>query len=593
MPRNHDLGGELVTLDILDKYPKLKEILEKLKNQGGTDILTSEEIEYLTGIYDGRNLALENDEQEILAEFRPVFEKIELKKQSNSVEELIKQGKILFDARLLNPISYYDVPLDNKEKLFIEKGTLNEKELNYLKMHEEHVRGIEKLELERKKTDEERQKDIEKVLLKLEEAKIIPTLKNYVNRYGIDRTSNEFENLNSILKEAGFNFDPLELNSILFHIKDDLEYDVFVHRMTSNNPRQLDDFITNFLRICGEFPLENLPYLRKLLVEREIQFENLNEKITEIRKKLELEQFKSTLAITGDLVSVEDCDKMDGNSFEGFLGILFNKMGYKVTRTKNSGDQGADLIIEKLGRRDVVQSKKSQNKITNKAVQEIGTAIKHYDSDGGIVVTNNFFHNSACELAKSNDIELIDRDRLEELLRRYPIEKSSIDTGFLIDKEESDESGLPLLIDELFIKTLKDLEGSEKKPVQERLLIKNLMKTKRFTENSARDMISMMEYELKIYESVENHYNVMTAEVKKKLENEQKRQSTEVSLLQLFFNVIRSLEGENKKPVEEKLLVTELIKTSRFTEEGARNLIRRMLREASIYESVPGYYNGV
>lgn len=581
-------------LDVLEKFPKLKNIMEKWKAQHDLNALSPEEMNYLHGMYDGQNLSNEKESKEdVTLELQSLLEEIRLKAENNSVDDLIKQGKILLDTRLLNPIYYYDVPLDDMEKLFIEKGSPNEKELNYLKMHKEHMQGIEKQKLERTKTDAERQKDMEKALLKLEEARLIPTLKNYVQRYGVDKTSKEFDNLNSILKETGFNFDSLELNSILYHIKDDLHYDVFVRRMTSNNPQQLDELITNFLRICGEHQLENLPYLRKLLDERGIQFENIDEKITEIKKKLELEQFKSTLAITGDLVSMADCDKMDGNNFEGFLGTLFNKMGYKVTRTKNSGDQGADLIIEKLGRRDVVQSKKSQNKITNKAVQEIGTAIKHYDSEGGIVVTNNFFHNSARELAKSNNIELIDRDRLEELLRLYPIEKSGMSTGFLVDKGESDEFGLPLLADELFIKTLKDLEGSEKKPVQERLLIKNLMKTKRFTENSARDMISMMEYELKIYQSVENHYNLMTAEMKKKLENEQKRQSTEVSLLQLFFNVIRALEGENKKPVEEKLLVTELVKTSRFTEEGARNIIRRMLREASIYESAPGRYNSI
>ena len=37
----------------------------------------------------------------------------------------------------------------------------------------------------------------------------------------------------------------------------------------------------------------------------------------------------------------------------------------------------------------------------------------------------------------------------------------------------------------------------------------------------------------------------------------------------------------------------ELEKTEKFSEEEARNYIRRMLREASIYESKPGHYNRV
>ena len=68
---------------------------------------------------------------------------------------------------------------------------------------------------------------------------------------------------------------------------------------------------------------------------------------------------------------------------------------------------------------------------------------------------------------------------------------------------------------------------------------------------------------------------------------------SEVSKMQLFMDVLRSLEGDNKIPVEERIFVKELEKSEKFTEEEARNFIRRMLREASIYESKPGHYNRV
>ncbi|MGQ0606258.1 MAG: minichromosome maintenance protein MCM [Candidatus Nitrosotenuis sp.] len=73
----------------------------------------------------------------------------------------------------------------------------------------------------------------------------------------------------------------------------------------------------------------------------------------------------------------------------------------------------------------------------------------------------------------------------------------------------------------------------------------------------------------------------------------QGRPHSEVSKLQLFMDVLKSLEGDSKTPVEEKLFVKELAKTAKFTEEEARNFLRRMLREASIYESRPGHYNRV
>jgi replicative DNA helicase Mcm len=73
----------------------------------------------------------------------------------------------------------------------------------------------------------------------------------------------------------------------------------------------------------------------------------------------------------------------------------------------------------------------------------------------------------------------------------------------------------------------------------------------------------------------------------------QGRAHSEVSKMQLFMDVLKSLEGDNKMPVEEKLFITELVKSGKFTEEEARNYVRRMLREASIYESRPGHYNRV
>jgi replicative DNA helicase Mcm len=68
---------------------------------------------------------------------------------------------------------------------------------------------------------------------------------------------------------------------------------------------------------------------------------------------------------------------------------------------------------------------------------------------------------------------------------------------------------------------------------------------------------------------------------------------SEVSKMQLFMDILKGLEGDNKIAVEERTFVKELEKSEKFTEEEARKYIRRMLREASIYESKPGHYNRV
>ena len=71
----------------------------------------------------------------------------------------------------------------------------------------------------------------------------------------------------------------------------------------------------------------------------------------------------------------------------------------------------------------------------------------------------------------------------------------------------------------------------------------------------------------------------------------QGRPRSEVSKMQLFMDVIRGLEGEHKHPVEESQLVEELAKTDKFTEDEARNYIRKMQKDSVIYEAKPGYYN--
>ena len=73
----------------------------------------------------------------------------------------------------------------------------------------------------------------------------------------------------------------------------------------------------------------------------------------------------------------------------------------------------------------------------------------------------------------------------------------------------------------------------------------------------------------------------------------QGRPRSEVSKLATFMEILKSLEGEPQSPVLEQTFVDELVKSEKFNEEEARNYIRRMVREASIYESKPGHYNTV
>ena len=58
--------------------------------------------------------------------------------------------------------------------------------------------------------------------------------------------------------------------------------------------------------------------------------------------------------------------------------------------------------------------------------------------------------------------------------------------------------------------------------------------------------------------------------------------------LRAAMDVLKSLEGTEKKPVERKLFKDELMK-AKFSEEDAEKMIRTMFREGMVYESKPGF----
>ncbi len=114
---------------------------------------------------------------------------------------------------------------------------------------------------------------------------------------------------------------------------------------------------------------------------------------------------------------IADIDKMTGAMFEQYLELLFRNHRYGVERTGKAGDYGAGLVISKDGKRTIVQAKRySKKKVNLKAVQEAVAAKAMYRSSEAMVVTNRSFAKSAYELARVNDVELWNRDRLISMI---------------------------------------------------------------------------------------------------------------------------------------------------------------------------------
>ena len=113
---------------------------------------------------------------------------------------------------------------------------------------------------------------------------------------------------------------------------------------------------------------------------------------------------------------IKEVDVMCGEDFERFLGDLFKRRGFKVSYTATSGDYGADLILKDGPDIIVVQAKRYSNTVGVKAVQEIVSAVRMYNATEAWVVTNNYYTRQAEKLADINDVYLIDRDELIDMI---------------------------------------------------------------------------------------------------------------------------------------------------------------------------------
>lgn len=111
-------------------------------------------------------------------------------------------------------------------------------------------------------------------------------------------------------------------------------------------------------------------------------------------------------------------DRMDGLEFERFTAQIYANLGYNVKVTQAAGDFGADVIAHKNGKTTAIQCKRYSGVVGITAVQEVIGSLAYYKADQGAVITNNYFTDAAKALAKSNHIELIDREGLKKLMKK-------------------------------------------------------------------------------------------------------------------------------------------------------------------------------
>jgi HJR/Mrr/RecB family endonuclease len=136
------------------------------------------------------------------------------------------------------------------------------------------------------------------------------------------------------------------------------------------------------------------------------------------------------------LVATRNICSLSPSEFEAYIGLLFEKSGYRVQETGGSGDRGIDLVVHRNGQASVVQCKRYEDNIGPGTVRELIGAMTSARADHGFLVTTSAFTAGAKREARRAPykIDLVDGERLVRWARRYGL------PGELMSPERSEGS---------------------------------------------------------------------------------------------------------------------------------------------------------
>jgi HJR/Mrr/RecB family endonuclease len=205
--------------------------------------------------------------------------------------------------------------------------------------------------------------------------------------------------------------------------------------MSQINKAGLEDYIKNFINRFGlektkskgrwnfrgyNFDWERLRDFRNVLQERGVKVSQSDFKDIDFLLREYIQKKEEALTRESIKVISNKFSNLSGSEFENLLYRLYEKMGYMVERTGKTGDQGADLILNKGNERILVQAKRYEDfSVGNSAVQQAVAAKNHYDCNMAVVVATTHFTNEALALAKTNSVDLISKRRIQEMLMNY------------------------------------------------------------------------------------------------------------------------------------------------------------------------------
>lgn len=142
-------------------------------------------------------------------------------------------------------------------------------------------------------------------------------------------------------------------------------------------------------------------------------------------------------------LTMEDVLSMEADTFECFCAALWAKQKYpKVYRTPQSGDGGIDVVAIRGREGVLIQCKSSMidgNQLGWDAIKDVVTGAAAYEKRHPgvkflkLAAINQFFNGTARYQAQLNSVELVDRDRLADLLAQYHVTRFEVEQYLVTD----------------------------------------------------------------------------------------------------------------------------------------------------------------
>lgn len=270
---------------------------------------------------------------------------------------------------------------------------------------------------------------LESLLLIAEE---LPRLHQLLEKKGVIQS---YSDLVDLLRIKHIEISNVTINPAIENLYNSLKEMTLILLKTAKLKETKEDVATSFIAavlalrrdnskaidmILDVYPNEFLNRLLKELnvIKDDLPQDEIEDLLKRKRDEVEIDVFETELrkGVKTSIAIPSNLDTFSGSDFESFLEKLFRKLGYSVMKTPLTGDQGADLVVEKSSEKIIVQAKRYSGTVSNKAIQEAVAAISYYKCSRAIVVTTSTFTKSALKLAASNKVELWNGRKLNEII---------------------------------------------------------------------------------------------------------------------------------------------------------------------------------